>query len=253
MQQLRTRLGLVLASTLSIGVLAVAPVYARGDSSSSGTTTSSDDTTSETHTSTTTTTSGETSHMSGSNHSAAEVESEHGTELAATDDSGHHSKDDLRQQALKLLETERKGKPEHSQADRQKACQAHQTEINAKVANFGKQAQRHLDTFNSIFTKVQNFQTEKQLSVSNYDTLVATAGAKQATATDAVATLKSLSVTVDCASADPAVSVATVKGAAKNARDSLHAYRLAIKDIVVALQGAKDSDGNTTTTNTETN
>jgi hypothetical protein len=165
----------------------------------------------------------------------------------------------LRQKAAELLQTKRQNVKQHTQAQKQKACEAHAAEINRRAANYATAAQRHLDVFNSIFTKVQAFQTDKQLNVSDYDTLVATATDKQAAAQSAADVLKSLDVSIDCTQADPATTVAELKTAVQNARTALQDYRTSIKDVVVALKGASTahtdkstSTDTTTTTNTDT-
>lgn len=155
--------------------------------------------------------------------------------------------DSLHDKAEQLLATKRANIKEHTQAQKQKSCEARQTSINKRVNNYAKAAQRHLDVFNSIFTKVQAFETKKNLNVPTYEALVDTAKTKQAAAQTAVDTLKALDVSIDCTQADPAASVATVKTATANARTTLHEYRKAIKDIVVALKGASTSTDKTTT------
>jgi len=149
--------------------------------------------------------------------------------------------DTLRAQAKSLLQTERQKGKEHSTAQRQKACEAHKAELTKREANYAAAAQRHLNTFNAIFTKVQAFHDSKQLTVANYDTLVATAKTKQAAAQTAVDELKALDVSIDCTQSDPASTVAELKTAVKNARTALQDYRAAIKDVIVALKGASTS------------
>ena len=160
--------------------------------------------------------------------------SEPAMELA--DDSGGQG--GLRAQAQQLLQAKRRGMPVHTAAQRQKACEARQKSIDTRTANYGAAAQRHLEVFNSIFTKVQQFHDSKQLTVSNYEALVAAATAKQSAAQSAVTALQALDVTIDCTQSDPASTVATIKSAVADARSSLQAYRSALKDVVVALKGA---------------
>ena len=169
------------------------------------------------------------------------------TESETGDDSAS-GQTSLRSQAQSLLKTERQNHKEHTMARRQQACTVHQTEINNRVNNYATAAQRHLDTFTSIFTKVQAFQTSKQLTVSNYVTLVAAAQAKQTAAQSAVDALKALDVKIDCTQPDPATSLAAVKTAVKNARTALQDYRSAIKDVIVALKGGSTSTSDTSST-----
>lgn len=219
MLKLRKRILYTIASALSLSVLAVAPVWAQHGVSAQGTEDSTTVTTATT-----------------------------------SDDTIQTSGDALREQARQLLAAKRANIKEHTQAQKQKSCEAHKVEINKRVDNYAKAAQRHLDVFNSIFTKVQAFETKKQLDVPTYDALVAAAKTKQAAAQTAVDTLKALDISIDCTQPDPATSVATVKTATANARTTLHDYRKAIKDVVVALKGASTStDKSTNDTSTDTN
>lgn len=226
MHKLRKRIAYTLASALGLSVLAVAPVWAQHGVSAEGIEKPSDSSTVATTTSTSDT-------QNDSSNPTSESDS-------------------LREQAKQLLRTKRANFKETTQEHKQKACAAHKVEINKRVDNYAKAAQRHLDVFNAIFNKVQAFQTKKQLAVPTYDALVATAKTKQAAAQTAVDTLKALDVSIDCAQPDPATSVATVKTATANARTALHDYRKAIKDVVVALKGASTSTDKSTNDNTST-
>jgi hypothetical protein len=226
----------MVSSVSVIALLAVAPVGAErspGTSSDStsgsiATTTAEDTTTTTSGTGTTETTDSSSGKVSDSTKAA------------------------LQAQAKTLLVTERQDHKEHTTAQRQQSCQAHQAEINTRAKNYAAAAQRHLDTFNSIFTKVQAFQTSKQLNVTNYDTLVAAATAKQTAAQTAVDALKSVDTTLDCTQADPANQVAALKTAVINARTALQDYRAAIKDVIVALKGASTSTSTSTSTDSST-
>lgn len=170
----------------------------------------------------------------------------------ANDGPGTPGQGNLRAQAQQLLAQERAKLKTTTEAERQKACVAHQQEINTRVSNYAAAAQRHLDVFNGIFTKVQTFYTNKKLNVTDYSSLVAAATAKQTAAQSAVDTLKSLNVSIDCTQPDPATAVATVKTAVANARTALQDYRTAIKNVIVALEGASTGTHGDTTTTTDT-
>jgi hypothetical protein len=223
--KIKQKVSMMTALTLSISVLTVMPVAARGinsghsDSSTTQDVSMNDDT----------------DQSSGSGSSSDDVNPNENIPV------NEHPGDvkNLQNRGADDLAKLRKAKPVHTVAERKKSCQALQAEIDKRIAKFTSNAQKHLDNFNGIFDKVQAFQASKNLSVSNYDALVATATDKQDTAASAVAALKVVAVNVDCASPDPAKSVATIKAAVASTHDSLQAYRQAIKDIVVALQGAK--------------
>lgn len=187
------------------------------------------------------TTSGSHDGTSGGSGSSNETETE--TELET--DSGSHQSGKLHDEAQQLLSDRRLKVKEHTEAQRQKACEQRQKSIDKRTANFGAAAQRHLTVFNNVFTKVQAFHDSKGLNVANYDTLVATAKAKQTAAQAAVDALKALDVQIDCTQTDPASTVATIKTAVANARTALQGYRSAIKDVIVALKGASTSNDTT--------
>ena len=218
-----SQLALILATILGMATMAVVPVAAEGGSSGGSGGTSGGDGTSTTSNDTSTTSNSPTS-------PETETEVQH-----------------LRSGALTTLETERKNGTEHSQLARENACKAHENEIDTRVSNYAAAAQRHLDVFTSVLTKVQNFYTSKGLNVATYPALLATAQADQTTAQQAVDALKALNVKIDCTQPDPAQSVATVKAAVANARTALQAYRTAIKNIIVALEGASSANDTTTT------
>jgi hypothetical protein len=142
----------------------------------------------------------------------------------------------VRERAQQLLGERRQKGKEHSEAQRQRACQNHEDGINHLFESLGTKADRFLQRYDGVFTKVQAFQDKNQLDVSTYDDLVADVTAKQTTATAAVAALKDLSGTkIDCTAADPAASVASVRTATQDARSALQAYRLSLKKLVKAL------------------
>jgi hypothetical protein len=169
------------------------------------------------------------------------------TDSESGDDNSGSGSGKLHTKADKLLTDLRQKGKEHSQVARQKACVQRQKSLDRRTTNYAAAAQRHLDTFNKIFTKVQTFHDSKKLSVTNYDTLVAAATAKQTAAQSAVDALKALDVKIDCTQPDPASTVATVKTAVSNARTALQDYRKSIKDLVVALKGASTAQDKDTT------
>ena len=220
----RSQLLVMLAAMLCLPLLAMAPAAAEG-----GTDSGSGDSSSQTTTDSST---------SGSGGDKTETEQQQPEKETETDSETSKTVGHLENEAKTLLETERKDGSKHSELARKTACKAHEVEINRRVNNYADAAQRHLDTFNSIFTKIQNFVTDKQLTVTNYDALVATAQSKQTAAQQAADALKALNVSIDCSQTDPAQSVATVKTAVANARVALQAYRSALKDLVTAIKGA---------------
>jgi TolA-binding protein len=87
---------------------------------------------------------------------------------------------------------------EHTQQERQTACEARKTNLTKRMANAVRQAQNHKAVFDKIYTRVKDFHDSKNLSVANYDTLVANVDKAQADAAASISALQSLDVSVDC-------------------------------------------------------
>lgn len=191
------------------------------------------------------------------NTSDSRIKIEHNTTTASMSETEAEASNDttgkLRDQAKQMLTEKRQAAHQHSEAERQKSCTAHQAEINQRIANYSTAAQRHLGVFNDIFAKAQTFHDNKNLTVTDYASLAAAATAKQSAAQTAVDALKGLSVNIDCTQPDPASSLATVKSAVSNARTALQAYRSAIKDLIVALKAAAPSTDSSNSSTTGAN
>lgn len=244
MQRIR-HLVLILATLASISTLAVAPVAAEGGSGSGS--------------------------GSGDGSSTATVTDDHGTVSGTPTETEHTTSpepaepistepkvessriEQFRQEAEQELQSKRHDKKtELGEEARQKACMAHQNEIDTRTSNYAAAAQKHLDTFTSILTNVENFYTNKKLSVANYDALLATATAKQTTAQQAVDALKSLDTKIDCTQPDPGQTVATLQSAVKDTRGALQDYRAAIRALAQAIKSVVETNQSTTTTQTTT-
>jgi hypothetical protein len=215
-------------SVAAVSTLAVTPVLAHNGDDDDGATTSlssSDDSTEV-----------KTNSNSGSGSRqkvrSAEVE---GAEVHKSGDHVIADAFELKQRARQLLQTERQDKKTKSLEARQKACEARKADVLKKQENYTRNGTKHLEVFNKIYDKVLAFKNEKQLDVKNFANLKAAADAKKADAASAVTAVSSFDGTVDCTADDPAITVAELKTTVKNARTALHEYRIAIKDLVVAL------------------
>lgn len=123
-------------------------------------------------------------------------------------------------------------------AERQKRCQSLQTMLNKQIANFSQNAQNHLTTFNSVFTKVQAYATKNNVSSTAYTSLLAAATAQQSNATQAVDALKSVTVTFNCTQQYPASSLSTIKAAVDSTRTALQAYQKSIAALISNLEAS---------------
>ncbi len=215
----KSQLLLLAAAVLGVAVLSVTPVFAEDSN------TGSDDN------STTATVDGENSSVH---------ETTNPNSLGETDI------ESFRTDARDKLKTLRENVKEHSQEARMKACEARQASINRRAGNFSDAAQRHLDVFTGIYTKVQAFYVNNKLSVADYDALVVAVNSKQTVAQQAVDALKSLDVSIDCTAPDPAQQLETLKTAVSSVRSALQAYRVSIKDLVIAIQGVSSAKEDST-------
>lgn len=148
----------------------------------------------------------------------------------------------LREQAKLSVEKQRKqlnkDSEKHKQ-DREKKCESHKQGLETKVASLNKNAQKHLDHFNSAYVKALQFQKDNNLNPTGFADLVTTADAAQAKAVVSVEALNMLKPTVDCNSDSTASDVAAFKAGATQARTDLNAYRAAVKAVFKSLVDAK--------------
>jgi hypothetical protein len=240
MQQINKRIVMsAVALLLVCGVSLSGSAFAEhgsGDSSGSGSG-STTSTETENHTSTTTS----------SSTSSTENETE-------TENHAHDLMEQFKQQGQAKVQAEIKDKANTRTAQqRQQSCEARKTALTKRMANAVTAAQRHKDTFDSIYTKVKAFHDSKNLNVANYDSLVAAVDSAQADAAAKIAALKSLDVTVDCTQVNSVTTnISAFREAVSSSRDSLKAYRKALVALVTALHGASTSTTNNSSTNNST-
>jgi hypothetical protein len=138
---------------------------------------------------------------------------------------------------------------EHSQAERQKSCDARKGALTRRMNNAVTAAQRHKEVFDKIYTRVKSFHDSKQLNVTNYDTLKSAVDTAQADSAAKIAALKALDVNVDCTQVDSLTNnVSSFREAVSSTRDSLKSYRKALVSLVTALKGASSSTDKTSNT-----
>jgi hypothetical protein len=168
----------------------------------------------------------------------------------------HHARDLAEQfklQGQAALTEKKAAIKEHTQEQRQKACEARKTSLQNRMSNAVRQAQNHKAVFDKIYTRVKDFHDDKNLNVADYDSLTAAADKAQADAEASITALQGLDVSVDCTSQTVASSVSTFQQAVKSTRDSLKTYRKSLVDLIKALKGAStgtDGSDDTTTDNT---
>lgn len=126
----------------------------------------------------------------------------------------------------------------HTDAERQKNCQAAEHGLSAKLANLQKNGAKFQAQIDSVYQKALTYQSTNNLNPTGIDQLEATANSAKITSAASVSALSNLSVNLDCTSSTVANNVATFRAAAKQARDDLNAYRKAVKAVLVSLKEA---------------
>lgn len=137
-------------------------------------------------------------------------------------------------------------------AQRKKVCENRQNAINNKLAAYTQAATKQLGKINEAFDTVKTYQKEHLLPVANYSELQAAADEQRAPAEKAVSTLEIVAKNVDCSDPDTVVKLSTVRDAALVARQALHDYRTAVKDVVTVLVHSSETEEAETTNTTNT-
>jgi hypothetical protein len=227
---------LALPVAVLIGSTLALPVYAHdGESSDDSTSGSSGSGTS-----------GNSGNDSSSDDQRPEDNSGQNTLFRATnDDTVHQKREQARERAKELIsEAKDKRKEElKSTTDerRQKRCEARKTGIINRTDKLTSAAKRHLAKVDSVFAKVKAYKDSANLSVDNYDELVSKAASAQTTATASVEALESVQIkSIDCTPPTISDDIATFKAAVTQARNDLKTYRQAVKDVLSAVESAKE-------------
>ncbi|HET6863946.1 MAG TPA: hypothetical protein VFH37_01990 [Candidatus Saccharimonadales bacterium] len=172
---------------------------------------------------------------------------------SGSDQSGSSLAEQFRELAQQKNQQAKLNHQEQTQAQREKVCEIHKTNLTRRMGNAVKVAEQHKTNIDRIYTKVKDFYTSKQLNVTNYSDLTAKVDTAQTNAQTAIDALKALDVNVDCTSQTVADSVTAFQQAVTNVRDSLKTYRSALVDLITALKGAStSSNSGTSTDNTNT-
>ncbi len=121
--------------------------------------------------------------------------------------------------------------------DRTKVCAEHKQGLQTKLDNLVKNAQAYKARVDGIYQKALAYQTTNNLTIDA--ALVTAANTAQAQAAVSVQALNNLKPTVDCNNTSVATDVATFKAASVQARTDLQAYKTAVKNVLTALENAK--------------
>jgi len=157
----------------------------------------------------------------------------------------------IRQKAEKMVADERKTRVKLDDTAREQLCNNRKNAIENKVSAFGKAANVHLDRLDGVYNKLDAY----LVAHPSAGVTLTAAKVAQMTAADKVAALQNVigDATVDCSNlTDNASWLTQVRTAAGDTRDALKAYRTELKKVVTAIQQAKQSTSQATTTTNST-
>lgn len=147
----------------------------------------------------------------------------------------------MRTTASERATEQREKAKERLESAKLRACQQREKAITNIMARMSDRGQKQVDLFTKISERVQQFHEDKNLSAANYDALVSEAEAKKASAQAAVDELKGSTVEFKCDGEDPKGVAETFKGKLKAQNEALQAYRLSVKNLIVAVAQANET------------
>ena len=133
----------------------------------------------------------------------------------------------------------------------QKACQNRQVAITNIMTRIDMRANNQINLFSTIASRVEAFYTKQGKTVSNYPALVAAVDQAQTTATTEFSTLKT-NTGFTCSKSNPKAMVLTFQSYLKTEISDLHAFKTAVKNLIVGVATANGVKVSTTQSTTST-
>lgn len=227
---LKRKIGIAAASTMLTASLFTVPTFANDSNSGSS------NETSHANTSSTTISVNDSNSQSTEHNQEVKVEQEANTETENTQE------DTLNTESNHEISNLLKSHEKHSDNERQKKCQAAEHGLETKLKSLAKNATAFQNRIDKALNLAISFQKDHNVTVSNFDQLVTAAQTAQSQAATSVSVLNGLSPNLDCSQNTVATNVAKFKVAAKQARSDLLKYKESVKEVLQALDAAKEGN-----------
>ncbi len=128
-------------------------------------------------------------------------------------------------------------KQAHLAAAQLKVCQNRQSAINNIITRINTRVQNQITLFSTIALRVETFYTNQGKIVSNYSQLLANINSAAQQAKNNMVTMNSSGI-FSCSLSDPKGMVTSFQGYLKTEITDLQNYRLAVKNLIVAVASA---------------
>lgn len=120
-----------------------------------------------------------------------------------------------------------------------RVCEQRQTNINNLMNRITLRVNNQIVLFGQIASNVQNFYTKSGKTVSNYSSLVSLINAAQLKAQSGLSTLQQNS-SINCGTGNPKAIITSFRGYVKVEIGNLENYRIAVKNLIVAVAKANN-------------
>jgi hypothetical protein len=144
--------------------------------------------------------------------------------------------------AEQQLKERRAAAKERLSEQKLKICEKRQNNINDRSTKIAERAAKHLAVFDKITERVETFYINKGTAFDTYDLLIDEVNAKRSAAQTTVNRLSSLKATFNCNDAEPKLAIDGFKAALTDAQSALKEYRTAIKDLIVGVKSATNTE-----------
>ncbi len=129
---------------------------------------------------------------------------------------------------------------------RRSVCETRQGAIENRMKALVKLVATMEEKFDSISARVQKYYTDKVIpsgkTVANYDALITDIQTKKTATDTALAEVKTTSENFNCNADNPKDLYLTFRTGMQKNKTALHAYRLSIKNLIVAVRGVSPTE-----------